>query len=889
MTRVYLSGTNSGTEAYREAVSDACSRLGMELLPAEAGGDLPAIDASDVVVLVVGHRYGYIPAGESRSVTELEYQWALERNRPLLAFVVDPAHPWPANQIDRGAAGEALEQFVDQLTAQRLVAYFTTPEDLRRKLLAALSRYASPVEPRSVTDDLALAYLGRTDPVATAACELAVAVSLAAFVEPSLARAVRLDALSHLAAETEADLWFSPLVRDRTADGISFEPAAVPALHRRLRSWLEAGGPARDRAERAAATILGREAPDLRLVAERVTWWSLRPGDDTADRIEAELAPVLAALRSGSSGHARWARRTVTTLPGAARSVAAVAELAARASYVLQADIDAVAPPAGAFDEIDLELPTVEVAVRRRRSSLDVGTFAAKRALGIRLPATRPFHVAVTTADRTEVLTFSSGESRTVEVGSGPVELRTLNGDIYHLPATTYILTGIPTAMPVPATSRDLVVVVPGLFGSRLQRQGRVLWGGSGPQIARTLQSLGDLALPADGADDGITPVGVLRDAWLLPGLWSVTGYNRLIDTLGTRDGHNVVEFAWDWRRDMRQAAERLRTEMIEQLEQWRTSEGGPDARLVIVGHGEGGLVAAHFLAHLGGWEFTRLFIPIATPFRGNVRALEQLVNGARPGIGPLRPDLTTFIRSLQPLYQLLPAYPAVDTGDGQPRRLDQVVVPVVDQQRVLDGRRFLDGLDVMTVPSGDSAVLPVVGIGQPTSQIVRRVGERLETGAAKQDGDGVIPRFAALPPDFADDPLAFYVAGRHGALHADPRVIDFIAAAVSARTTVPSGPDRTPSPLSGVIQIADAFGPSEDITGTVQASYGGAAELQVVDLSTGRTVAVLSVVLDDDPTPFALELPRDATPIYRVSLVIQGRSVTDAEFTVLGDLVQPA
>jgi hypothetical protein len=865
-------------------------RLGMDVLSMEAytAEERPPldrsrhdIDVSDVVVLLVGHRYGYVPAGESRSITEFEYRWARERGKPVLAFVVDPEQPWPVRDIERGAAADALERFVSQLYSEIAVDYVTTPEDLQLKVTAALSRYAS-VERRPVADDPALAYLERTDPVAVAACELAVALSPAAFVEPALARAVRLDALPHLAAETEADLWFSPLVRDRTADGISFEPAAVPALHRRLRSWLEGGVPAREKAERAAASILGREASDLRLVAERVTWWSLRPGDGAADRIEAELVPVLAALRSGSSAHARWAQRTLTTLPDAARSVTAVAEMAARASYLTGTSVDAVPPSADAFDRVELELPTVEVAVRRRGTSLEVGTFAAERAFGIQVPVTRPFHVAVTAAGRTEVVAFPSGESRTVEVGRGAVEIRTLNGDIYRLPAMAPAPQAPAAAASGPVTSRDLVVVVPGLFGSRLQREGRVLWGGTGLQLGRALLKLRDLALPADGADDGITPKGVLEDSWLFPGMWSVTGYNRLINTLDRRERRRVVGFAWDWRRDMRQAAERLGTEMIRELDRWRSSEGGPDARLVIVGHGEGGLVAAHFLARLGGWATTRLFIPIATPFHGTTRALEQLVNGARPGIGPLRMDLTTFIRSLQPLYQMLPAYLAVDTGDGRRRGPDQVVLPVVDRARVLDGRGFLDGLHALSEPPNEGAVLPVVGINQPTSDFVRRVGERLEPGAPDGDGDGVVPRFSALPLGFVDHHRAFYVGGRHGALHADPRVIDFIAAALSTSGTANSGALRTPVPRSGVIRIADVFGPSEEITGLVDASYRGAAELRVTELTSGRAVARMSVRLSDEPTLFVLDLPRGSTPAYRVSLVIDGEVITDAEFAVL-------
>ncbi len=899
MTRVFVSSVHMGMQDYRAAVSDACVRLGITPVvmdeyvveparPLERS--LSSLDSSDLVVLLVGHRYGAIPRGESRSFVELEYQRARQLGRPVLTFIVDPAQPWPVAQFDRGASGDEFERFVDRLKSEQVVAFFTTPDDLRLKVLAALRPYVTPAQTRSGTGDVALAYLDRVDPAAVAACELAIALSPAAFVEPSLARAVRLDALPHLVAEAEADLWFSPLVRDRTADGISFEPAAVPALHQRLRSWLKAGGATRNRAERAAATILGRKASDLRLVAERVTWWSLSPDDSTADRIGAELAPVLAALRSGSTAHARWAQRTLPTLPDAARSVTAVAEVAARASYLTQTGVDAFAPAAGAFDEIDLALPTVEVAVRRRGSSLDIGTFAAQRATGIRLPVTRPLHVAVTAGGRTQVVTFSSGESRTVDVGPGPVGLRTLNGDSYHLPAAAPTPAPPPTHEPVSKpgsavpVNRDLVVVIPGLLGSRLRRQNRVLWGGTTSQLVRAMWSLNDLLLPADAGDDGVRADGVLTDIGLLPGLWSVSGYGRLIDTLGKRDAQRVVGFAWDWRRDIRQAAQRLQVEILDELDRWRAAEGGPDARLVLVGHGEGGLVAGHFLAQLGGWEFTRLFIPIGTPFRGTVRALEQLVNGARPGIGALRLDLTTLIRSLQPLYQTLPTFRTVDTGDGQVRRLDDVVLPGLDRERVLEGRRFLDGVGAMVVPSGDHAILPVVGINQPTAYFARQVGDRLDTDDPEQDGDGVVPRFSALPSGSGAEPQTFYVSDRHGALQSNPRVVDFIAAALVATGTIPDGIGRTSVPRSGVIQIPDAFGPLEEVTGHVRVPPGAKAEFRVVDLTTNRRVTNVALGSSDDFMPFTLNLPRDSGPLYRISLVIGSDTVADAEFAVLDD-----
>ena len=55
----------------------------------------------------------------------------------------------------------------------------------------------------------------------------------------------------------------------------------------------------------------------------------------------------------------------------------------------------------------------------------------------------------------------------------------------------------------------------------------------------------------------------------------------------------------------------------------------------------------------------TSRIVTIATPHRGAMKALDQLINGARIGVGPFKPAFTTFARSLPSSYELLPEYPA--------------------------------------------------------------------------------------------------------------------------------------------------------------------------------------------------------------------------------------
>ena len=51
---------------------------------------LALVDRADIYVGIFGFRYGYIPDGQTKSVTHLEYELALERGIPILAFLIDP-------------------------------------------------------------------------------------------------------------------------------------------------------------------------------------------------------------------------------------------------------------------------------------------------------------------------------------------------------------------------------------------------------------------------------------------------------------------------------------------------------------------------------------------------------------------------------------------------------------------------------------------------------------------------------------------------------------------------------------------------------------------------------------------------------------------------------
>jgi hypothetical protein len=112
---------------------------------------------------------------------------------------------------------------------------------------------------------------------------------------------------------------------------------------------------------------------------------------------------------------------------------------------------------------------------------------------------------------------------------------------------------------------RDLIVVIPGILGSVLEREGKEVWGLSREAMIGNLLSLGrnsqQLALPQGIGDqephDGVSATRLMPDLHLLPGLWAIDGYGKLVKGLKARftlnevtaeQPGNLLLLPYDWR-----------------------------------------------------------------------------------------------------------------------------------------------------------------------------------------------------------------------------------------------------------------------------------------------------------------------------------------------------
>ena len=167
MTRVFISSTSGALDLYRAAAVDACRRHGLTPVHMESFSADPhwpvavcrrEVETCDLLVLLLGERYGDRPPGESRSYTELEYRWAIERDMPVLAFVADETFPRPLPprdvlELDDYLADvKALALFVAAVMANQTVKPFSGPDPgtFRLDLYQSLEPYR-PKPPRRLS------------------------------------------------------------------------------------------------------------------------------------------------------------------------------------------------------------------------------------------------------------------------------------------------------------------------------------------------------------------------------------------------------------------------------------------------------------------------------------------------------------------------------------------------------------------------------------------------------------------------------------------------------------------------------------------------------------------------------------------------------------------
>ena len=426
-----------------------------------------------------------------------------------------------------------------------------------------------------------------------------------------------------------------------------------------------------------------------------------------------------------------------------------------------------------------------------------------------------------------------------------------------------------------PKRNDDAIVLVPGIGGSALvARDGTRLWGLPAAELVRALYDEAHLSrMRVDKAhpDDGIKPDGLVRFA-IIPGLWGVEPYGDLLTRVGSTvatDKHAVISFSYDWRRSVAEAAAELGKRARNHLRDWQRA-GHADARLTLVCHSMGGLVARYFVDVLGGGEIVRRVITLGTPFWGAVRAFQALDTGGILPLGLGKGHLRDLLRTLPSVYELLPQYACVDLGTTT-RCLEDNDLPRGCDVELLHAARRTHAAMAAKTTRGDTVFETVAGVNQPTLQSLRfrnRRSTRYMTGigGTNYGGDGSVYSLAAtLDTD------------SHPSLHAHQQLAS-AKDAISLLCWLAARPPGARAPLPPTLGAGapKLEAPDSSILGTpatltVSTDQDDAVRYTVVNLATDTPE--LRGTIDVGPSPTDVDIYLPYAGVFRVDVVAGGAS----------------
>jgi hypothetical protein len=424
--------------------------------------------------------------------------------------------------------------------------------------------------------------------------------------------------------------------------------------------------------------------------------------------------------------------------------------------------------------------------------------------------------------------------------------------------------------------------MIPGIMGSELieTATGDVLWGLSPGGYARlwatprAIQRLHVTDAERGGVHQRVRATRLLRFPSAAPGLGGFEPYTGMVRRLREQapDPAAVAEFPYDWRLAVPVNAALLADAAAGHLERWRRHpRGSRDARLVLVAHSMGGLVAGYFTERLGGRELVRLTVTLGTPFHGSVKAA-HLLNTGRGAPAPMpRARLRRLAATLPGLHDLLPSYRCREEN-GAGHRLTAADVAALGGDREL-AEASLRLHEAFGTPD-PARLRTVVGVEQPTMQSLRLAAGvvtpqwHLPDGGAgvNHRGDGTVYVEAALG---GVEPIAA-LPQSHAGIARTPEAQAVVAAALTRERLGP--PMGAPGPGVDLPDLVAAREPFEIAVTSDRAVPPGCL---IRDLETNAQVDRPRPRRRDGGWAATARLPRAGA--YRVEVKDGGHSAVTA------------
>ncbi|MCA1671848.1 MAG: hypothetical protein LC799_06465 [Actinobacteria bacterium] len=339
---------------------------------------------------------------------------------------------------------------------------------------------------------------------------------------------------------------------------------------------------------------------------------------------------------------------------------------------------------------------------------------------------------------------------------------------------------------------------------------GRVLWGLADPRWYVSAwtsgEALGVLGLSGQeraGRYGRVRATRLLRFPAFAPLLAGFAPYTVMLKGLRSVVWHPdaVAEFAYDWRLPVAHNGGLLARFALRHLEAWwahparvAARRADPDgdrvARLVLVAHSMGGLLAEHACQDRGLGELVRATVTLGTPFFGAPKAVLLLGQGRGAAVPLPRARVRRLAVGLPGVYDLLPSYRCVSDGLSARRLTASDIEGLGGEGDVAVASYAWREPTLVALPGH----VQVVGTHQPTVQAVTIeagtvTGHRYtyrpgEGGVGRVDagGDGTVPRESAQLPSGPAMPLA----QSHGALASSAEAVVVVRDVLTDRRTGP-------------------------------------------------------------------------------------------------------
>jgi hypothetical protein len=140
--KALISSTRIDLAQYREEVKNKLVALHQVVLMMETFGSNPSdavtvstdqVRECDLFIGIYAYRYGYVPAGDDKSITEQEYDFARELGKRCLCYVASESLKPEVVEEDESKQ-KRLADFKQRLDVELVRSVFDSPDDLREKV-----------------------------------------------------------------------------------------------------------------------------------------------------------------------------------------------------------------------------------------------------------------------------------------------------------------------------------------------------------------------------------------------------------------------------------------------------------------------------------------------------------------------------------------------------------------------------------------------------------------------------------------------------------------------------------------------------------------------------------------------------------------------------------